>query len=426
MPGRRVPKKPKTRNRNGFPSVVQRADGRWSVTVSLGVDPQGRRRRFQTTCATQEEALEAGIRAQLQRGKLRSDQGRGLTVSGLLDHFIASRPATEFSTRQNRAWERELITRHVGNVPLARVDVATVTHLVAGLTAERKAPSTVAKCRRLLGSAFKYAMAHGFMDRNPVLASSPPAVPSRMREEAWTRQEVARIVTAADDTRLHALFLMLLTTGARVGELIGARIEDYDPRTGVLHIEGTAKAGGGRGKAKTAAAHRTCHVPKSVQRVMSSHLEEVARARLAAGALWGQRQETAEVTRRKQSAASRQRAAHPLPVGWRPRTPPATPYEPLFPTGNGTPWLASNVAKVWKEVLVSAGLPHRRLHSTRAAFITSALRNPSVHSGDVQTAVGHTSAAMTARYVQAVRGAQARVASAAVAGLGLNVLPEHD
>lgn len=339
------------------------------------------------------------MRAKLERGKLRGDQGRALTVGQLLEHFIGSRPATEFSTRQNRAWERELITRHVGNVPLAQVDVATVTHLVTGLTAEQKAPSTVAKCRRLLGSAFKYAVAQGFMDRNPVPASSPPPVPTRTREEAWTRQEVAHIVTAASDTRLHALFLMLLTTGARVGELIGARVEDYDPGTGVLRIQGTAKAGGGRGKGKTAAAHRTCHVPASVQRVMNSHLEEVTRARLAAGALWGQRQETTAVTRRKQSAAIRQRAAHPLPEGWRPRTPPATPYEPLFPTGNGTPWLASNVAKIWKQVLVAAGLPHRRLHSTRAAFITAALQDPSVNPSDVQTAVGHTSATMTSRYV---------------------------
>lgn len=425
MTGRRAATKKRTRNSNGHPSVVKRSDGRWSVTVSLGANPQGRRRRFQTTCATREEALEAGMRAKLEHGKLRGDQGRALTVSQLLDHFIASRPATEFSTRQNRSWERELITRHIGSVPLARVDVETVTYLVAGLAAEQKAPSTLAKCRRLLGSACRYAVARGFMDRNPVPGTPPPAVPSRARPEAWTEEEVGRIVLAAYDTRLYTMILMLLCTGVRIGEAIGARIEDYDPRTGILRIEGTAKAGGGRGKGKTAAAHRSCQVPESVQHVMSRHLQEVAQARLAAGPLWGKRQETTDATRRKQSAASRRKAANPLPAGWRPPTPPPTPYEPLFPTGNGTPWLASNVTKVWKQVLVNAGLPHRRLHSTRAAYITAALRNPTVNPTDVQIVVGHTSPAMVARYVEEVRGAHARVANAAATGLGLDMLPER-
>lgn len=417
--GRSVPGKV-TRGRNGRPSVVQRQDGRWSVTVDLGHDAHGKRRRYQSTRATEQEALEAGMRAALTRTELRADVARDLTVSQLLDHYAASRPPSEHSTQANRAWEQALIARHIGTLRLRQVNVERVAHLLTALGAEGKAPSTVAKCRRLLHAAFRHAVAQGLLTHSPVPAVPPPLVRTRVREEAWTREEVARIVQAASNIRLYPLFLTLLATGARVGELIGTRLEDYDPRTGVLRIEGTAKRGGGRGRGKTEAAHRACQLPERVQQVLDTHLEGLDRARAAAGPFWGQRQVMSAEVRCKQRAASRQRAAHPLPEGWRPQPPPPAAYEPLFPTGNGTPWLPGNVGKAWRQVLQQAGLPHRRLHSTRSAFITAALQDRSVGLADIQAAVGHTSPVMTMRYAQSVRGAQARVAGVAARGLGLD------
>lgn len=74
----------------------------------------------------------------------------------------------------------------------------------------------------------------------------------------------------------------------------------------------------------------------------------------------------------------------------------------------------------WRRVLEEAGLPHRRLHSTRAAFITAALQDRNISLADIQLTVGHTTPTMTLRYAQRLRGQQSVVAATAARRLGLD------
>ncbi|WP_216329693.1 tyrosine-type recombinase/integrase [Deinococcus aestuarii] len=426
-PTRRKPATPAKQQRGkiGLPSIVERADGRWALTVELAPHPDGRRHRLQRTCATREEALEAARAINYQAAQRLPRQARDLTVRQLLAHWSARQPVGEHSTSVNRAWLITIIESKLGDRPVMKITATEVQNLLADLAREQRAPSTVAKCHRLLRTALRDAVAQGVLAANPADTLRTPAVPSRIQDEAWTQEEVARIVRAARGSRIHALVIVALSTGARLGELVGARLEDYDPQTGTLSIEGTAKRGGGRGKGKTAAAHRQCPLPVSAQRVMRVHLGQVAQARADAGPLWGQRQETTEETRRKQQEASRRRAARPLPAGWIPASPPAAPYEPLFPTANGTPWQPGNVRKHWAQVLEAAGLPFRRFHSIRSAFITAALQDGNLSLSDIQATVGHRSPQMTLRYAQRVRGRQQQVAAAAARGLGLDAALEE-
>ena len=409
----------KERRSRGGPSITPRADGRWSLTCELPSGPDGQRRRHQSTHRTFDEAREAA-RQFNYRDALAQAEGKAhdLSMDDLLSRWLARQPQDEDSTRINRSWLVGLIRVELGNDRVSKLDPVRLQAALSKI-GNRHAASTVQKVRRILKAALAEAVQLGVLLRNPAANLRVPTAPSRLPDEAWTPQEVQAILHAARSSRIYPFVLLALATGARIGELIGARLEDYNPDTGLLRLDGTAKRGGGRGKAKTTAGHRVVILAPAVQQEMVKHLSEVASRRALAGPLWGQRQEVSDATRQKQRAAARKQWNSGLSEGWIPPAPQSVAYEPLIPTDNGTPWLRGNVGKHWKKVLLEAGLPHRRLHSTRAAFITAALQDQSVSLPEIQFAVGHATPTMTLRYAQRLRGQQATVAQAAVRQLGL-------
>ena len=349
----------------------------------------------------------------------RAPQGaKTLTVRQLLDVWEARQVPGEHATQANRRWLMALITKHAGSWLVTDVHAGRVQALLQAV-GQQHAVRTIQKVHQLLKRALAVAVEMDIITSNPAAATRSPALSLGLPEEAWTKGEVAAILTAAKRSRIYPFVLLALATGARIGELIGARLEDYDPDSGTLTIAGTAKRGGSRGKAKTAAGHRAILLPPAVQSEVATHLAELERKRAQAGPFWGQRQVTSEETRARQRQAARRQHQSGLIEGWHPAAPPSQPYEPLLPTDNGTPWLRGNVGRHWRRVLEEAGLPHRRLHSTRSAFITAALQDRNVSLADIQLTVGHTTPVMTLRYAQRNRGQQAAVAATAARHLGL-------
>jgi integrase len=409
--------KRKGRSRSPF-SIARRQDGRWAFTVELPRGPDGKRRRVQRTYATYEDAQQAA-RTLDYAAIARAPQGaKSMTVRQLLDIWEGRQVPGEHATQANRSWLMALITKHAAGWLVTDIHAGQIQEFLQAV-GRRHATRTVQKVHQMLKRSLDIAVEMSVLPHNPANATRPPTLNLQLPEEAWSQEEVRKIIAAARASRIYPFVLLALATGARIGELIGARMEDYDPATGDLTISGTAKRGGGRGKAKTAAGNRVILLPPAVQAEMAKHQIEVGRKRAQAGPFWGQRQVISEETRTRQREAARRQHQSGLPEGWHPAPPPPEPYAPLIPTDNGTPWLRGNVGRHWRLVLEKAGLPHRRLHSTRSAFITAALQDRNISLADIQLTVGHTSPLMTLRYSQRLRGQQSVVAATAARQLGL-------
>jgi integrase len=61
---------------------------------------------------------------------------------------------------------------------------------------------------------------------NPVLAVDPPARDDSVERAAWSREEVRRFLTVAQEDRLAAVWRLALATGLRRGELLGLQWDD--------------------------------------------------------------------------------------------------------------------------------------------------------------------------------------------------------
>nr|WP_246363122.1 site-specific integrase [Deinococcus budaensis] len=381
----------------------------------------GRRHRYQGTFPTYDAALEAARKIDYNASQQLSSADRDLTVGQLLQRWQASQPAGRHSTVENRTWLVSKISARLGTRRVQQLTAQDIQAFLTALEREGKAASTCNKCRQRLQVALDDAVDAGIIASNPAKRVRAARGTTKVREEAWTPDQVKAILRSAQQSRLYPLFVLAFMTGARLGELVGARPQDYDPATGTLHITGTAQKHGARGEPKTEAAKRRLPLPPEARALMEQHLKGSARLKEEAGEAWGRRKTTSESTRAKQREAARRRGGSTLPEGSIPPSPPAGQYEALFPTTHGTPWSLRNVRREWATVLERAGLPHRRFHSIRSGFATAALQN-GVGIKDLQDAMGHTSPLMSLRYAQSVSGSEARVVHVVARHLGLATL----
>lgn len=221
------------------------------------------------------------------------------------------------------------------------------------------------RARRLgaVSSWYSWLIRHQAAPRNPALLEKDERpVRAPRKAPALSDQQTAALLAAADadSRRAAAIVYLLLYTGMRVGELLGATTADLGEDRGhsVLYIRGKG------GKARVASL-----VPPVMLRL---HAYLAERPDIAGTAL--------------------------VPAGQAGAGGP----RPLVATARGNPLDRKEVRRLLRRLARKAGLPEvlaDRIspHSTRATFVTSAL-DAGVPVRDVQHAAGHASPVTTEGY----------------------------
>ena len=392
----------------GTVSISPRRDGRYTASVTLGEAINGKRNRRTTTRNTEQEALKAGLDLIAKyHDKIVPSVAEVLTVSQLLVrvHHAYEYDKLEYSTQCNQAWLNQLVDKCIGDVVVQVLDKKKVVEMIDTLRKEH-VESTVTKAYRHLRRALDVAVQQELVVKNCAREiKRPPKDTTPRVPEGWDKADVQRILmtTRQAAPKLYPLLLMAFASGTRIGELLGARLTDYDPASNTLTIEGTAKLDGGRGKGKTVAAGREITLPDAVRPVMLAHLEALRVAQERAGAAWGVKRAVKEETRQKQREAALKQHGKNYSQAWSPSVTPSTEtYAWLFPTSRGTRMSAQIVARKWKVIIKQAGVPSKTFHRIRATWITAALNaNRPLH--EIQQAVGHASPEMVLRYAERPR-----------------------
>lgn len=389
----------------GTMSISLRRDGRYTASVTLGETVDGKRNRRTTTRNTEQEASKAGLDLIAKyHNQIIPSVAELLTVSQLLArvHHEYEYDQLEYSTQRNQAWLNQLVDKHLGKVALHALSKRDVVKMIAKLRKEH-ADSTVSKAYRHLRRALDVAVEQKLVTTNRAREiKRPPTDETPKAPDGWTREEVQSIlkVTRQIAPELYPLILMAVVSGARIGELLGARVTDYDPVKNTLSIEGTAKVDGGRGKGKTENAERKITLPPLVRPVMVAHLEALRAAEKRAGPAWGVKRVVKEDTREKQRQAAIAQHGKKYSQTWCPPLTRSTETHAwLFPTSLGTRNSGPNVRRKWLVILEQAGVPSKTFHRIRATWITAALKaNRPLH--EIQQAVGHATPEMTLRYAE--------------------------
>lgn len=281
-------------------SVVKRGKG-YTVILDLGEDPQtGRRRqKWHSGYRTKRDAQAALAEfvGNVNTGTYvpRSRQ----TLAEFVQEWLAAiaptvRPATHYSYARNL---RLHVLPYLGSAPLASVDAGTLNQLYARLLlAGRKdhnsgaglSTTSVRYVHTIIHRALKDAVKWGRLPRNPADSADPPKASSSAKPEPviWTPEQLRAFLGGVHGDRLSAAYLLLATTGARRGEVLGLRWVDLDLDGGMASIRQTVIAVNHKpviGSPKTAKDRRTIRLDQGTVAALREHRKRQASERLAMG-----------------------------------------------------------------------------------------------------------------------------------------------
>ena len=280
------------RKRNaGEGSIFLRADGRWCGQIDLGWR-DGRRARKLVYGKTAGEVRELMTKALRDRdlGML-SASGSNPTLQRFLDDWLAS-VKNSLRVRSYERYEgivRVHLSPAIGRVRLDKLTSAHVQALLDSKLASGLAPRSVQACRIVLGAALKQGVRWQMVGRNVAEFVNGPKV-RNAEMQVFSPEQARRFLAACQGERLHALYLLALSTGLRRGELLALQWNDLDLDAGTLSVRRSLGRSSAQGiviaEPKTPQGRRTVRLSAPVVTELRVHRKRQLEQRLSAGPEW--------------------------------------------------------------------------------------------------------------------------------------------
>ncbi len=347
----------RSRRGRGEGSIYQRADGTWCATYSAGYAANGKRIRrtvFGTTKEDVSKKLAKATAARLNGSYVQPNRTR---LAAFLDRWLedAARPSIRPTTY---ASYKGILNNHIGprlgGTSLCVLSPAHIQGLYADMERDGVGPRVRQLTHAVLRRGLKQALKWGLIARNPCDAVDPPRVPKH-EISPLTSEQVEKFLDAAKGNRLHALFVVAIGTGMRLGEIFGLRWPDVDLKSRAITVRNTLIEVNGKltlAEPKTPKSRRRIDLPQVVVDALTAHRAQTVRAGFAS-APW------------------------------------------VFCNSAGGPLRRTHFrSNHFKPLLLAAGLPDIRFHDLRHTSATLLLA-AGVHPKVVQERLGHAQIGIT-------------------------------
>jgi integrase len=339
-----------------------------------------------------EEVAEKLIEALSTRNKGLNFEGDDQTLTAYLDRWLNGSVKGSVKPSTYESYER-MIRNHIkpalGHRKLKILAPDHVQHFYQQKLDAGLAPGTVRLMHGIFHKALEQAVKWGIVPRNVCKATTPPK-PNPEEIRPLDAEQARTLLEAARGNRLEALFVLAVTTGLRIGELLGLKWEDVDLGAETLRVRRT-KSQAKTGPTFTAPKNgkgRSIRLTRRAVEALRAHKAAQNAERLKLGDLWEDN-------------------------------------GLIFCTTAGKPLDFRNVATAsFKPLLKKAGLPDKkaglpdiRFHDLRHTCATLLLSRGH-HPKLVQELLGHASVAMTLdRYSHVLPGMGDQTAAAMEAAL---------
>jgi len=354
--------------------MYERADGTWMFSIDLGKNAEGKRQRH-CIYAPDKKALNQKVFDERAAGGGTIRKKAKGTVAAWLHQWLEDDVKPNRSRNTYALYEtmwRVHAEPTIGSLKLERVTAEVVAALYATLRKKKASATVVHRVGVTLQRAFEVAIRRGLFHRaNPFSLVERPT-PRPKEQHVLTVDEARRFLEATCDDRLEALFVLLLTSGLRLGEALGLEWRDVDFSGHRLAVRQSLTEVGGSvelGATKTRGSRRSVDLGTVA-------LEALGRRRAA----W-----SAE--------------GHESPL--------------IFSTLKGTPLRRSNVRRShFEPILARAGIERLTIHGLRHAMTSFGIA-AGVAPKVLAERLGHSTVKLTEdRYAHVLPGLQREAADA--------------
>ena len=239
------------KRKSGEGTVRLRKDGRWEGRVVVGYDDKGLPKtknvlaKTKGECVAKLESLKESV-APATAVKIKADMPFGEWVEFWYENY--SKPMLRPSSQ--RSYEdfiRLYIRPKLGSVPLNKLTMNDLQRFFNwmrkdGRTLHREtrggglSDNMVRNCHSLCRRALEKAVAERLIVKNPIEECKAPPI-RRKEMHLLSREELQKLLIQARAEGYYEVFLLELTTGLRVGELMALQWDDLNFNTGELRIE---------------------------------------------------------------------------------------------------------------------------------------------------------------------------------------------
>ena len=372
----------------GEGTIYQRKDGRWHGQVSLG---NGKRRSVYTKTAAECRTKVAEIRASLSQG---IQLPKRMTITELVTLWLDAKKSTvRHTTFTGYSFTiRKHVLPNIGHIKIASVTPSDFEQMYSTCS-KTISPKSIRNLHAAMKQAFDWAVRRDWITRNPAALIAATDLPKVVRKPPTviTPTEARKLIDTAVGTKGEALIALAVTSGARVGELMGItwdRVSLGDANTpATLRIDRALQYVDGEAvlaEPKTPAGRRTLVLTPTASAPLRKLRLEQNKLAVSSGKAW------------------------------------TNPLDLVFVTETGQPLNRRQVLKQYfRPLLIKAGLPpmmkfHTLRHAAASLLIADGVPIPLVSS-----MLGHSTPAFTmAIYSHAIPNSEHIVASAMESILG--------
>ena len=248
----------------------------------------------------------------------------------------------------------------IGRVPLQKLEPLHVKRLYNNQLKRGLSPKMVVEIHGLLHKALDDAVKWGLVGRNVCDLVDRPRV-EKKETPVLEKDQALALLESVKQHRLGVLLLVVLTTGMRRGELLALRWSDVNLEKGTLFVNKTVDYiphyGYVENGAKTKAGRRTIKLAAFVVEILKSYKERQQGLKVKAGTKWIEK-------------------------------------DLVFCGLTGNYFDPNYLLRLFKKVLVDAGLSHMRFHDLRHSAATILLAM-GIHPKVVSELLGHSSFLIT-------------------------------
>ena len=345
--------------------VRKRSDGRWEGRIVVGHKADGSPIFRSVFAKTQGELLKKLHSRMEEYRDVELTEESGMTLGQWLDKWLAD--YMTLTVRESTLNSYKSITEHhikplLGGEKIGSITTADIQKMYNWLRENGRvsehyekgkalSDTFIRRVHMMLHQALDVAVRERLIPKNPTEGTIIPKV-NYAPKQILTEEQLEKFMEALKrDPLWYDFFYTELTTGMRRGEICGLKWQDFDDKTGRLHIHRSVsnrKGGGIRvGETKTESGARTILLPPS----------------------------TAEILKQRKKKSYSEWIFHN----------PTVPELPMNP---------SSAYRHLKTLLKNAELPLIRFHDLRHTFATHAL-NSGVDAKTLSGILGHTNASFT-------------------------------
>lgn len=234
----------RSKRSNGMGSVFQTADGRWVAQVT-DPDTKKQKRRYAKTENRARELLRE-MRSRIDEGAPALDSKRLFKIHAedWLKRTAGLRrsPNTVYEYRSRLS---KHVYPHLADKPLGSIRTRDVEAVLADAVAKGLSRETVLGIRKALGAIFSDAVRDNLLRQSPVTKAQIRGLPSKKPVVVPTSDEVRALYQAISvaegeaTTELGRILLILMLTGARIGEVLAMRWDHVNLADGTWAVQDT-------------------------------------------------------------------------------------------------------------------------------------------------------------------------------------------